>query len=65
MGYQSYSHITCPRSTEVATENIAVGINKKYTQWKTSRLLKIDVFKLLANTNIEKLFSKYKAFFLD
>ena len=65
MGYKSYSHITCTSSTEVAIENIAVGINKKYTQWETSRTLKIGVFKLLGNTNIEKLFSKYKTFFLD
>ena len=40
-------------------------ITKKYTQSKTSHTLKIDVFELLDNKNIGKLFSKYERFFLD
>ena len=40
-------------------------ITKKYTQSKASHTLKIDVFKLLDNKNIGKLFSKYEPLFLD
>ena len=42
-----------------------VFITNKCTQNKTSRTLKIDVFKLLDNKNIGKVFSKYGLFFLD
>ena len=42
-----------------------VFITKKFNQFKTSRALKIDVFEILDNKNIEKLFSKYELLFLD
>ena len=42
-----------------------VFITKKFTQYKTSRTLKIDVFEIPDNKNIEKLFSKYELVFLD
>ena len=42
-----------------------VFINKKFTQNKTSRTLKIDVFKIPDIKNIGNLFSKYKLLFLD
>ena len=40
-------------------------ITKKFTQCETSRILKIDVFKILDNKNIGKLFSKYELLSLD
>ena len=42
-----------------------VFITKKFTQCKTSRTLKIDVFEMSDNKNFEKLFSKYELLFLD
>ena len=42
-----------------------VFITKKFTHYKTSRTLKIDVFEIPDNKNIEKLFSKYELVFLD
>ena len=42
-----------------------IFINKKFTQCKTSRTLKIDVFEIPDNKNIEKLFSKYELLFLN
>ena len=36
-----------------------------FTQFKTTRTLKLDVFKILDNKYIKKLFSKYELFFLD
>ena len=40
-------------------------ITKKFTQCKTSYTLKIDVFEIPDNKNIEKIFSKHKLLFLD
>ena len=42
-----------------------VFITKKFTQCKTSCSLKIDVFEIPDNKNIEKLFSKYELLPLD
>ena len=42
-----------------------IFINKKFTQWKTSRTLKIDVFEIPDNRNIEKCFSNYELLFLN
>ena len=42
-----------------------VFIDKRPTQCKTSRTLKIDVLKIPGNRNIRKLFSKYELFFLN
>ena len=42
-----------------------VFINKKFTQRKTLRTLQIDVFEILDNENIRKLFSKNGLLFLD
>ena len=42
-----------------------VFINEKFTQCKTSRTLKIDVFEIPDNKNIGKLFSKNELLFLD
>ena len=42
-----------------------VFINKKFTQCKTSRTLKMDVLEIPGNKNIGKLFSKYKLLFLN
>ena len=42
-----------------------VFITYKFTQCKTSRTLKIDVFKIPDNKNIGKLFSKYELLFLN
>ena len=42
-----------------------VFITKKFNQFKTSPTLKTDVFEILDNKNIEKLFSKYELLFLD
>ena len=36
-----------------------------FTQFKTTRTLKLDVFKILDNKYIKKLFSKYELLFLD
>ena len=41
------------------------SITQKFTNYKTSRTLKLDVFKIPDNKNIEKLFSKYEVIFLD
>ena len=40
-------------------------MNKKFSQFKTSRTLKIDVFEIPDNKNIEKLFSKHIQLFLN
>ena len=42
-----------------------IFITNNFTQFKTSRTLKIDVFEITDNKNIEKLFSKYELFLLD
>ena len=42
-----------------------VYITKKFTQCKTSRTLKADVFEISDNKNIGKLFSNYELFLLD
>ena len=42
-----------------------VFITWKFTHYKTSRTLKLDVFKIPDNKNTEKLFSKYELLFLD
>ena len=42
-----------------------VFVAKKFTQFKTSRTLKIDLFEIPDNRNIEKLFSNYELLFLD
>ena len=42
-----------------------VFITKKFTQCKTSRTLKIDVFEIPDYKGIRKLFSKYEPLFLD
>ena len=42
-----------------------VFITKKFNQFKTSPTLKTDVFEILDNKNIEKLFSKHELLFLD
>ena len=42
-----------------------VFITNKFTQCKTSRILKIDVFKITDDKNIGKLFSKYELLLLD
>ena len=42
-----------------------IFIAKKCTQCKTSRILKIDVFEIPDNKNIEKLRSKYELLFFD
>ena len=43
-----------------------VFITQKFTHYKTSRTLKLDVFKIITdNKNIGKLFSKYELLFLD
>ena len=42
-----------------------VFITKKFTQCKTLRTIKIDVFEIPDNKNIEKLFIKYELLFLD
>ena len=39
--------------------------NKKCTQFKISHTLKTDVFQLLDNKNVRKLFPNYETFFLD
>ena len=39
-------------------------ITKKFTQCKTSRIIKIEVFEIPNNKNIGKLFSKYELVFL-
>ena len=36
-----------------------------FTQFKTTRTLKLDVFKILDNKYIKKLYSKYELLFLD
>ena len=40
-------------------------ITKKFTHYETSRTLKLDIFKMLDNKNIGKLFLKYKLLFWD
>ena len=42
-----------------------VFITKKFTQYKTSRSLKVHVFEVPDNKNIGKLFSKYELHFFD
>ena len=42
-----------------------VFITQKCAQYKTSRTLKISIFKIPDNKNIGKLFSKYELLFLD
>ena len=42
-----------------------VFITRTFIQCKPSRALKIDVFKIPDNKNIEKLFSKREQLFLD
>ena len=42
-----------------------VFITKKFTQCKTSRTLKMDVFQIPYNKNIGKLLSKYELLLLD
>ena len=42
-----------------------VFITQKFTHYKTSRTLKLDVFKIPDNENIGKLFSKYELLCLD
>ena len=42
-----------------------VFVSKKFTQCKTSRTLQIDVFEIIDNKNIGKLFSEYELLFLD
>ena len=42
-----------------------VFVNKKFTQWKTSGTLQIDVFEIPDIKNIGKLFSKNELLFLD
>ena len=52
-----------PAPAEGATENI--GKSFLFTPCKTSRILKIDVFKILDNKSIRKLLLKYELLFLD
>ena len=52
-----------PAPIEGATENIGKGF--LFTPCKTSRILKIDVFKILDNKSIRKLLLKYELLFLD
>ena len=60
-----------PAPTEGATENNVEGLNyqvfitQNFAQYKTSRTLKIDLFKIPDNKNIGKLFAKHKLLFLD
>ena len=42
-----------------------VFITQKFTHYKTSRTLKLDVLKISDNENTEKLFLKYEQLFLD
>ena len=42
-----------------------IFITWKFTYYKTSRTLTIDVFKIPNNKNTGKLFSKYELLFLD
>ena len=42
-----------------------VFIYKNFTQCKTLRVLKIDVFEISDNKNIGKIFSKYELLFLN
>ena len=42
-----------------------VFVAKKFAQFKKSRTLKIDLFEIPDNRNIEKLFSNYELLFLD
>ena len=42
-----------------------VTITWKFTHYKTSRILKLDIFKIPDKKNIGKLFSKCELLFLD
>ena len=44
---------------------VKVIVTNKFTQCKTSRTLKVDVFEITDNKNIGKLFSKYELLLLD
>ena len=44
---------------------VKVTVTNKFTQCKTSRTLKVDVFEITDNKNIGKLFSKYELLLLD
>ena len=44
---------------------VKVFVTNKFTQCKTSRTLKVDVFEIADNKNIWKLFSKYELLLLD
>ena len=65
MGYKIYSNIHYLSQQKVLRKILEVFITKKFTQCKTSCTLKIDVFEILDNKNVEKLFSKYDLLFLD
>ena len=55
-----------PAPTEGATEILEkISITNEFTQCKTSRTLKIDVFEIPYNKNIGKLLSKYELLLLD
>ena len=44
---------------------VKVFVTNKFTQCKTSRTLKVDVFEITDNKNIGKLSSKYELLLLD
>ena len=50
---------TLPDPTESTTENIGEGFHyEKFTQYKTSCTLKIDLFEIPDNKKLEKFFPK-------
>ena len=63
MGYKIYLNTTKQKVLRKILEK--VYITKKFTQCKTSRTLKADVFEISDNKNIGKLFSNYELFLLD
>ena len=69
MGCKIYSDITCPNRKcygKYCKRSSLEGIHYLEICWsKTSRTLKIDLFKIPDNKNIGKLFSKYELLFLD
>ena len=66
MGCKIYSNITCPNRKVLQKISEKAFIRRSsFNQCKTSRTFKIDVFKILDNKNIGKLFSKYELLFLD
>ena len=69
MGCKIYSDITCPNRKccgKYCKRSSLEGIHYLEICWsKTSRTLKIDLFKIPDNKNIWKLFSKHELLFLD